>query len=230
MIQCGGLLNKSEIMKTTLPVTDSVSSRVSKALRKAASRRFHAFTLAELIVVIAILAILATVGFLALSGYSRDAKESAARANSRSVQTAISSESAVTGNSPRYYVVHDPAAALSGAFVFVDGTKTFLTGGDWDDSGTNYSAGSPDYAKLKLDPEKFRTSFSRGVRFSGSVRFPTGVPSGSASSAYDAADLAVGAVDFVRKSGGKDRTESWIQVVAIPPAGGTVAVSGTFPV
>ena len=65
------------------------------------------FTLAELIVVITILAILAAIGFLALSGYSQDAKDSAIKANVRSVQTAISSESALSGNSPRYYVVHD---------------------------------------------------------------------------------------------------------------------------
>lgn len=72
-----------------------------------------AFTLVELIVVIAILAVLALIGFLALSGYSQDAKDAAAKANVRSVQTAISSESAITNNSPRYYVVHDAGAALS---------------------------------------------------------------------------------------------------------------------
>lgn len=90
-----------------LPIADSVSFRVSKALRKAASRRFSAFTLAELVVVITVLAVLATVGFLALSGYSQDARESAAKANVRSLYSAIASESALTGNSPRYYVVHD---------------------------------------------------------------------------------------------------------------------------
>ncbi len=72
-----------------------------------------AFTLAELIVVISILAILATIGFLALSGYSQDAKDASAKANVRSVYTAISSESAVTNSSPRFYVVHDTGAALS---------------------------------------------------------------------------------------------------------------------
>ncbi|MFZ3232928.1 MAG: type II secretion system protein [Patescibacteria group bacterium] len=56
----------------------------------------HAFTLVELIVVITILAILATIGFLALSGYSQDAKDSAMKANLRSVMTAISSESVMT--------------------------------------------------------------------------------------------------------------------------------------
>ncbi|MFB0964219.1 MAG: hypothetical protein QMC36_00670 [Patescibacteria group bacterium] len=63
---------------------------------------------------VTILAILATVGFLALSGYTQDAKNSAAKTNVRSVYSAIVSESAVTGNSARYYVVHDPVYALSG--------------------------------------------------------------------------------------------------------------------
>ena len=83
-------------------------------------REMSGFTLVELIVVVTILAILATIGFLALSGYSQDAKDSAIKANVRSVQTAISSESALTGNSPRNYVIHDPDYALSGAFAYVD--------------------------------------------------------------------------------------------------------------
>ena len=91
----------------TLPITDSVSARVAGAVRKASSRRFSAFTLVELIVVVTILAILAAIGFLALSGYSQDAKDSAIKANVRSLYTAIATESALTGNSPRYYVVHD---------------------------------------------------------------------------------------------------------------------------
>ncbi|MFB0964943.1 MAG: type II secretion system protein [Patescibacteria group bacterium] len=73
-----------------------------------------AFSLAELIVVVAMLSILATVAFVALSGYSKDAADSKAKANVRSVYSAISSESAMTGNSPRYYVVHDTGASLSG--------------------------------------------------------------------------------------------------------------------
>lgn len=122
--------------------------------------RRDAFTLAELIVVVSILAILATIGFLTLSGYSEDARHSAIAANVKTVTTAISAESAVSGNSPRYYVIHHSGAALSGAFVYVDGSQTALTGGDWSASGTNYSAGNPDYAKLKLNPEKFRTALA----------------------------------------------------------------------
>lgn len=76
-------------------------------------KTYAGFTLVELIVVIAILAILATIGFLALSGYAQDARDAAVKTNVRSVQTSIVSESALTNNSPRYYVVHDPDYALS---------------------------------------------------------------------------------------------------------------------
>lgn len=96
-------------------------------LTKKPSKRFliSGFTLAELIVVVTVLAILAAIGFLALSGYSQDAKDSAVKANVRSVYSAIASESALTGKSPRYYVVHDfssTGAALSGAVAYFDGT------------------------------------------------------------------------------------------------------------
>ncbi|MFB0964271.1 MAG: hypothetical protein QMC36_00960 [Patescibacteria group bacterium] len=40
----------------------------------------------------------------------------------------------------------------------MDGIQTALTGGDWNVPNTNYSAGNPDYAKLKLNPEKFKVA------------------------------------------------------------------------
>ena len=169
------------------------------------ARKFRGFTLVELIVVITILAILATIGFLALSGYSQDAKDSAIKANVRSVQTAISSEAAITNNSPRYYVVHDTGAALSGAVVYVDGNPAALTGGSWNVAGTNYSAGNPDYAKLKMNPEKFRIS---GI----------GGSADSALAAYDSALLSVGAVEFPSVQNGRARNVSWFQVAGISPA------------
>lgn len=83
---------------------------MKRTINKIGNRRrfpIFGFTLAELIVVITILAILATVGFLALSGYTQDAKDTTVKTNVRSVQTAMVSEAAITGNSPRYFIVHD---------------------------------------------------------------------------------------------------------------------------
>ncbi|MFB0964750.1 MAG: prepilin-type N-terminal cleavage/methylation domain-containing protein [Patescibacteria group bacterium] len=82
------------------------AERNNGGIRKSRTVSFG-FTLVELIVVITILAILATIGFIALSGYASDAKDATIKANVRSLQTAIASESAITNNSPRYYVVHD---------------------------------------------------------------------------------------------------------------------------
>lgn len=96
-------------------VAFETKSRIARILmeNRRKSPKWAGFTLVELIVVITILAILATIGFLALSGYSSDAKDAAIKANVRSVHTAISSESASTGNSPRFYVVHDTGAELT---------------------------------------------------------------------------------------------------------------------
>ncbi len=141
-------------------VTDSVGFRVRKILYSTRKFRLSAFTLAELIVAIAILAVLATIGFLALSGYTKDARDTKAKANIRSVHSFISAESVLTGNSPRYYVNHNPDYALSGAYLYVDGTPVALTGGNVGEApvDSNYSAGTPRWDRLKLDSEKFRTS------------------------------------------------------------------------
>lgn len=186
-----------------------VFSRLVPKFRTDVFRASSAFTLAELIVVITILAILATVGFVSLQGYSSDARDSSLKANVRSIYTAISSESASTGNSPRYYVMHDTGAALAGAMAYADGNPLVLTGGDWNASGTNYSAGNPDYAKLKVNPNKFRTSAAFGA---SSNFFMNAFP--EASAAYSSTGISVGAVDYVSSgaSAGRSRSSSWLQV------------------
>ena len=126
----------------------------------AARRFFSAFTLVELIVVITILAVLATVGFLSLSGFTDDARSATAKANVRTVYSAILTESTTSGNSPRFYIDHDPAAALSGAVAFVDGNPVVLTGGQWGSGGTNYSAGNPRWDRLRMNGEKFKMAFA----------------------------------------------------------------------
>lgn len=140
-------------------VSDSASSRISGIVAKSKRRKFSAFTLAELIVVVTVLAILASIGFISLSDYFSDARESASKANVRSIYTAISTESAVASVSPRYFIVHDPAYSLTGSAYVVFGTNSaMLVPGDWNASGTNYSAGNPDWVKLKMNPDKFKIS------------------------------------------------------------------------
>lgn len=179
--------------------------------------RIGAFTLDELLVVISILAILATVGFLAFSGYSSDAKETTVKTNVRSVYSAITSESTVTGNSPRYYVIHDSGASLSGGIVVIDGNPTTLSGGDWNQTGTNYSAGNPDYAKLKINGEKFRISH---------------VGFGTAYAAYDAKYLTVGAMDYASSTSasGKKRVSGFVQVAGVSSETNKASVAGNYPV
>lgn len=126
---------------------------------------------------------MATIGFIALSGYSQDAKLTAVKANVRSVYAAISAESALTGNSPRHYVVHDAAASLTGAAIaYVEGDSVTLTGGQYGTPNANYSAGNPDWAKLKLNPEKFRVSASAS-RLMATI--------GAAEAAYDPKSVSV---------------------------------------
>lgn len=142
--------------------------------------------------------------------------------------TAISSESAITNNSPRYYVVHDTGASLTGGTVaYVDNSPVVLTGGDWNVSGTNYSAGNPDWAKLKLNPDKFRTSYRPPM--GGFLSLGSLLPDSFA--AYDSKSLSVGAIDaaLAPTANGRARSASFFQVAGTTPATGTVSVTGNFP-
>ncbi len=210
-------------------VSDSVSSRVSRTLRKAASKKLSGFTLAELVVVITILAVLATIGFLALSGYSSDARDARAKANVRAAHSAIANESALTGNSPRYYVSHDADYALSGAYLYVDGTPVALTGGNVGEApaDSNYTAGQPRWDRLKLDGGKFRVSgISADSRLAAA--FAPFLP--EALAAFDRTALSAGAADVPTASAnGRVRTAAFFQVAGILPDAGTAVVFGNFP-
>ena len=93
-----------------------------------------------------------------------------------------------------------------------------LTGGDWNAAGTNYSAGNPDYVKLKLNPEKFKVSVLDGILE-------------EALAAYDSKYLSVGAFDATAgiTGSGKKRTVSYFQVAAISPTTGMATVLGNYP-
>lgn len=104
------------------------------------------FTLVELIVVITILAILATIGFLSLQGYTSDAKETKTMANLRTVSSSLVNESAVTGKSFSDYITTG-SNNLSGS-VNLYGTAVTL-------SSTNYAAGKLNASALRIDGSKF---------------------------------------------------------------------------
>lgn len=116
-------------------------------------------------------------------------------------------------------MVHDSGAALSGAFVYVDGSKLALTGGDVGAAplDSNYTAGNPDYAKLKLNPEKFKVASRNPVEW--------------AFAAYDSKFLSAGAVDWTSASSanGRKRTGSYFQVAGVDPYTKKAVVAGNFP-
>lgn len=106
---------------------------------------------------------------------------------------------------------------MSGAVTYVDSNPTVLTGGNWNQAGTNYSAGNPDYAKLKLNPDKFKTARNS-------------MTSDEAAAAYDARYLTVGAADFSSIANGRTRTSSYFQVAGTSSVTNAVTISGNYPV
>ncbi len=58
-------------------------------------RRNRGFTLVELVVVITVLAILATVGFVSMGGYSKDAREATREHDTAAIGRAISNQSSL---------------------------------------------------------------------------------------------------------------------------------------
>lgn len=89
--------------------------------------------------------------------------------------------------------------------AYADGNLLALTGGDWNQAGTNYSAGNPDWTKLKLNPDKFRLS-SIGSRFAAAF--------GTAEAAYDPKLVSVGAFDaaLAPTVAGRARSAQFFQV------------------
>lgn len=99
-----------------------------------------------------------------------------------------------------------------------DGVPTALTGGDWNAPNTNYSAGNPDFAKLKINPDKFKISFLEKA-------FE------SAFAAYDPKTVSVGAAEAVSiLASGRKHVTSYVQVAGISPVSGAVSVTGNYPV
>ncbi len=174
------------------------------------------FTLVELIVVITILAILATIGFLSLQGYTSDAKNTKTQANLRTVSSSLVNEQAITQQGFDSY--------MSGAFVggasnynsWSGNTAAGFTGGTIYGSGFlaftggTYMAGQLDAAKLRIDGTKF---------------FDT-----KASGAKNLLPYAVGAASVNETTNGKTRQRTVFQVAATLNNAGveTALVEGTY--
>lgn len=107
------------------------------------------FTLVELIVVITILAILGTIAFISLQGYSQDAKNSKVTSDLRTVVSAI--ETGVTDGSVTLASVISTNASGSG----LTSSGTTFGGGIAFGSGT-YDKGIIDFAALRQNGADFK--------------------------------------------------------------------------
>lgn len=110
----------------------------------------QAFTLVELIVVITILAILGTIAFLSLQGYSQDAKNTKVITNVSSLVTAIETKTA--GNNGVYL----KDVITSDSNVEIDNTLKVNSGSVINSSGVSYAAGPVDYKALKIKQDDFQ--------------------------------------------------------------------------
>jgi prepilin-type N-terminal cleavage/methylation domain-containing protein len=102
-----------------------------------------AFTLVELIVVITILAILGTIAFISLQGYSADARNSKRISDLGNIQSAITLKQ-VEGT-PVMSFVSDSVASLTSPSIAGAAAST-----------ADYQAGTPSYAVLNVDAKDFK--------------------------------------------------------------------------
>ncbi|QFR39544.1 type II secretion system protein [Candidatus Gracilibacteria bacterium 28_42_T64] len=104
----------------------------------------QAFTLVELIVVITILAILGTIAFISLQGYSADARNSKRVNDLGNLADSVNIKS-TQGSSLLSFVTSDTNTTLTNASVAGTGTLA-----------ANYSAGFPNYIALGVKEEDFK--------------------------------------------------------------------------
>jgi prepilin-type N-terminal cleavage/methylation domain-containing protein len=119
---------------------------VSLKMKATASNK--GFTLVELIVVITILAILGTIGFLSLQGYSTDARNTAVKSNISTLFSAMNTTASSQGKTMQSLVTPVPAQKLTTGTAFSGVT---LTG------GVNYEAGTANFNVITgVDKDKLK--------------------------------------------------------------------------
>jgi prepilin-type N-terminal cleavage/methylation domain-containing protein len=139
----------------------------------------NAFTLVELIVVITILAILGTIAFISLQGYSADARNSKRTSDIGNIQSAISLKQ-VEGV-PLLSFIADTTNKITGA-VSLAGSGTY--------SGTAYTAGTPSYTVLNVIQKDFLDPKSDHAYAIGATTLGGGVFQVAATMEQDGVDTA----------------------------------------
>ena len=172
------------------------------------------FTLVELIVVITILAILATIGFLSLQGYTSDAKNTKTQANLRTVASSLVNEQAITQQGFDKYMTGAFAGYAAGAneVTFSGANTNFKSANIY---GTQIFFASGSYMAGKISPES--------LRIDGSKFFEK-------DAAGNLEPYAVGAAAINETSNGKTRQRTVFQVAGTLNNAGvqTALVEGTY--
>ena len=87
-----------------------------------------------------------------------------------------------------------------------------LTGGQFGDPGTNYSAGNPRWDRLRMNGDKFKLASGHDK----GLPYAFGGMGAETSAAYSTGELTVGAVDvFKTAANGKKRNTPFFQVAGV---------------
>lgn len=140
----------------------------------------NAFTLVELIVVITILAILGTIAFISLQGYSADARNSKRTSDLGNIQSAISLKQ-IEGV-PLLSFVNGNASDLTIALLAWSGA---------DATAGTYAASTPSYTVLNIAQKDFSDPQSDNEYRIGATTFQNGVFQLAATMEVDGTDTAL---------------------------------------
>lgn len=140
----------------------------------------NAFTLVELIVVITILAILGTIAFISLQGYSADARNSKRTSDVGNIQWAISLKQ-VEGVPLLSFVILDANSKIVNPSLAWSGTY----------AGTAYTAGTPAYTVLNVIAKDFKDPKSDKEYRIGATTLKNGVFQVAATLEKDGTDTAL---------------------------------------
>ena len=163
----------------------------------------NAFTLVELIVVITILAILGTIAFISLQGYSADARNSKRTSDLGNIQSAMSLKQ-VEGVSLMSFIVTDANNAILTPAIA------------WSaDASANYDAGTPSYTVLNVAEKDFKDPNDKAYRI-GATTLKGGAFQIAATLEVDGADTALVNGTYVARGTGSVTITSDGKVITVP--------------